>query len=92
VRGAKIAITEPRTASRFLFDPDTPAELSTVRLAASVVPATEEIVWLVDGSPVAQVGWPHETRISLTPGSHVVRAVFAHREGQSAAVVTTVDD
>jgi penicillin-binding protein 1C len=88
----RIAITEPRAASRFLFDPDTPRELSTVRLAASVAPATEEIVWLVDGSPVAQVGWPHELRVALSPGSHTIRAAFVHREGKSAPVVISVDD
>ena len=40
----KIAIREPRTKSRYLFDPDTPRELSTVRFAASVTPANEDIV------------------------------------------------
>ncbi len=88
----KIAITEPRASSRFLFDPDTPAELSTVRLAATVVPATEEIVWLVDGNPVAQVGWPYELRVPLSPGNHTIRATFAHREGKSAPVAIGVDD
>jgi len=89
---AKIAITEPRALSRFLYDPDTPRELSTIRLAAKVAPATEEIVWLVDGSPVAQVGWPHELRVPLSPGAHTIRAAFAHREGQSAAVSVVIDD
>ncbi len=89
---AKIAITEPRALSRYLYDPDTPRELSTIRLAASVAPATEEIVWLVDGSPVAQVGWPHELRIPLSPGAHSIRAAFAHRQGESAQVTVLVDD
>jgi penicillin-binding protein 1C len=89
---AKISITEPRALSRYLYDPDTPRELSTIRLAAAVAPATEEIVWLVDGSPIAQVGWPHELRVPLSPGSHTIRAAFAHREGQSAPVSVVIDD
>lgn len=89
---AKIAITEPRALTRYLYDPDTPRELSTIRLAAAVAPASEEIVWLVDGSPVAQVGWPHELRVPLSPGRHVVRAAFAHREGGSLPVTIVVDD
>lgn len=91
-KDAAIAIREPRTKARYLFDPDTPREYSTVRLSATVTPATEEIVWLVDGLPAATVGWPHEARISLSPGRHVIRAAFAHAAVQSAPVTVTVDD
>lgn len=88
----RIAITEPRASSRYLYDPDTPRELSTVRLAATVAPATEEIVWLVDGVPVGQVGWPHELRVSLSRGTHVIRAAFAHGEGESPPSRVVIDD
>ena len=91
-RAPKIAITEPRASSRYLFDPDTPRELSTVHLAATVVPATEEIVWLVDGSPIAQVGWPHEVRVPLLPGRHTIKASFAHLDGHSIGVSVVIDD
>ncbi len=87
-----IAIREPKARARYLFDPDTPLEYSTVRLSAWVTPATEDIVWLVDGRPAATVGWPHEARVSLAPGSHVIRAAFAHLAGQSAPVTVQVDD
>jgi penicillin-binding protein 1C len=89
---ARVAISEPLPKSRFLFDPDTPAEFSTVRLAARVTPASEEIVWLVDGTPVGQVGWPHELRVTLTPGKHVIRAALARAPVESAPVAVTVDD
>ncbi|MFT3709784.1 MAG: hypothetical protein QM817_19315 [Archangium sp.] len=88
----KIAIKEPRTKSRFLFDPDTPRELSTVRFSASVTPATEEVVWLVDDEPVARVGYPHELRWHLSPGKHVIRARLAQSGMTAAAVTVTVDD
>jgi penicillin-binding protein 1C len=87
-----VRIREPQPASRFLFDPDTPRELATLRLAAAVQPATEEVVWLVDGTPVARVGYPHEARWSLTPGTHVIRAVLAGGREASAPVRITVDD
>lgn len=88
----RVAIREPRTQSRYLFDPDTPRELSTVRFAASVSPANEEIVWLVDGTPVGRVGYPHELRWPMTPGRHVIRARLAHSGETTAAVTVTVDD
>lgn len=88
----RVAIREPRSSTRFLFDPDTPRELSTVRLAASVTPATEEVVWLVDDEPFARVGYPHEVRWPLRPGRHVIRARLAHSGDISAPVTVTVDD
>ncbi|MCU0696952.1 MAG: penicillin-binding protein 1C [Myxococcaceae bacterium] len=87
-----VRIREPAPAARFLFDPDTPRELATLRLSAAVQPATEEVVWLVDGTPVARVGYPHEARWSLTPGTHVIRAVLAGGREASAPVRITVDD
>ncbi|PZR12024.1 MAG: penicillin-binding protein 1C [Archangium gephyra] len=88
----RIAIREPRTASRYLFDPDTPRELSTVRFSAQVSPANEEIVWLVDGTPVGRVGYPHELRWPMTPGKHVIRARLALSGETTAAVTLTVED
>ena len=88
----KISIREPRPRSRYLFDPDTPRELSTVRFAAAVTPANEDIVWLVDGAPVGRVGYPHELRWHLTPGAHVIRARLAQSAETTAAVTVVVDD
>ncbi len=88
----KIAIREPRPKSRYLFDPDTPMELSTVRFAAAVTPANEDIVWLVDGAPVGRVGYPHELRWHLSPGTHVIRARLAQSGETTAAVTVVVDD
>ena len=76
----------------FKFDPDTPRELSTVRFAAAVTPANEDIVWLVDGAPVGKVGYPHELRWHLSPGTHVIRARLAQSGETTAAVTVVVDD
>jgi penicillin-binding protein 1C len=88
----RVTIREPRSMSRFLFDPDTPPELSTVRLSASVTPMTEEIVWLVDNEPIARVGYPHEVRWPLRPGQHTIRARLAHSGDVSPPVTIVVDD
>ncbi|MFO0593993.1 MAG: penicillin-binding protein 1C [Myxococcaceae bacterium] len=87
-----IAIREPRSKSRYLYDPDTPPELSTVRFSARVSPASEEVVWLVDDTPVARVGFPHELRWHLSPGKHVIRARLAQSGQSSASVTVEVDD
>ena len=63
-----------------------------MRFAAAVSPANEEIVWLVDGAPVAKVGYPHELRWHLPPGTHVIRARLAQSGETTAAVTVVVDD
>lgn len=88
----KVSIKEPRGPVRLLFDPDTPASASTLRLAAEVTPSTEPIVWLVDGVPVATVAFPYEYRWSVTPGRHVITAAMAHRETKSRPVTVDVQD
>lgn len=91
-REATVSVDEPRPRARYLYDPNTPPELNTVRFAATVTPANEEIIWLVDDQPVAKVGYPHELRWSLAPGRHVIRARLAQSAQASAPVTVTVDD
>ncbi|MFY0569802.1 penicillin-binding protein 1C [Archangium lansingense] len=88
----KVAIREPKGTVRLLYDPDTPASASTLRLAADVTPSTEPIVWMVDGVPVAEVGYPHEFRWSLRPGQHVITAAMVHRSQVSQPVTVVVED
>ena len=88
----RVSLAEPRDRSRYLFDPETPAGLGGVRLSARVTPATEDVVFLVDGVPVGKVAWPHELRTSLEPGTHTIRAALAHGAELSAPVTVVVDD
>ena len=85
-------IREPRAHSRYLADPDTPPEYSSIRLAAQVAPSSEEIVWFVDDRAVARVGFPHEARLPLTRGRHVIRAAMVGRPVQSDAISIVVED
>ena len=91
-REPRVSIREPKGTVRLLYDPDTPAEASTLRLVADVTPSTEPIVWLVDGVPVATVGYPHEFRWSLSPGQHVITAAMAHRPHTSQPLTVVVED
>lgn len=88
----KVAIREPRSTVRLLFDPDTPASSSTLRLEAEVTPSTEPIVWLVDGVPVATVAYPHEYRWSVTPGRHVITAAMSRHAEVSQPLTVLVED
>jgi penicillin-binding protein 1C len=90
VEDAVVALVEPRGGVKYTWDPDTPPEFATIRLRADVEPADEEVVFLVDGTPVAKVGYPHEARWTLEPGKHTVQAVFARRGEASAPVTITV--
>ncbi|MBI5549684.1 MAG: hypothetical protein HY901_37840 [Deltaproteobacteria bacterium] len=88
----EVAVTEPRSGSRYLWDPDTPVDFSAIRLAARVEPADEEIVWLVDGKMVAKVGYPHSIRWPLRPGRHRVEARMARRSETASPVTVVVED
>jgi penicillin-binding protein 1C len=87
-----VAITTPSTRTRYLRDPDTPEAFSTVKLVAEVYPPEEDVVWLVDGTPVAKVAWPHEVRLPLTPGKHLIVAAHARMAAASQPVQVTVED
>ncbi|MBW1808492.1 MAG: transglycosylase domain-containing protein [Deltaproteobacteria bacterium] len=87
-----VVIDEPKDQSRYFWDPDTPEEFSTIRLAANVWPRTEEIVWVIDGVPVAKVGYPHEFRWSLVKGKHTIEAAMLNRPNSSRPVTVVVAD
>lgn len=87
-----VKISAPTNYSRYLWDPDTPPEYSTIRLSADVTPKDEDVIWIVDGIPVAKVGYPHEFRWSLEPGVHKIKAALAQRSTISSPVTVVVSD
>jgi penicillin-binding protein 1C len=89
---AAVAITSPPSGARYLLDPETPPEAATIRLAARVTPADEPVVFLVDGTPVATVRYPHAYRWTATPGRHEITARLARRAVGSKAVRIVVGD
>jgi len=87
-----IRITSPKAHARFLWDPDTPTELSSLRLSAQVKPWNEKIVWIVDGQPLATVAYPHDAWLPLTVGKHTIRAAFKRRPEHSRKRVIEVEN
>jgi penicillin-binding protein 1C len=85
-----ITITEPGAAHRYLFDPDSPADSAALRLSARVDPPGEELVWEVDGVPVAKVGYPYSIRQLLPPGRHTIAAHMARRSEVSRPVTVEI--
>jgi penicillin-binding protein 1C len=85
VKKPSIVLREPLDHMRLAFDPDTPPAYATLRLQADTQPLNEEVVFLVDGEPVATVGYPQQARWTLVPGNHTIQAAFAHRPEVSLA-------
>jgi penicillin-binding protein 1C len=88
----QVAITEPRDHARFLYDPDTPQAYSTLRLAAEVTPVDERLIWLIDGVPIARVGYPFEVRWPVEPGAHTITAELEGRPTRSRPVTVVVEN
>jgi penicillin-binding protein 1C len=66
----RLAIVQPDPDTHVWRNPEVPAALDRLVLRASVVPHVPQVVWLVDGNPVATASpdaplfWP------MTPGRH----------------------
>ncbi len=65
-----LVITNPRRAEVYLLEPGYDRETQSLQLRGEVHPALPEVTWLVDGKPIAEVGWPYEATWQLESGSH----------------------
>jgi penicillin-binding protein 1C len=81
-----VELLSPRDGDRVIRDPEVPADRSTLRLAASVDPPGDPVVWLVDGEPFAVVEYPYEVRWPIEPGRHTFEARLAWRPERSRTV------
>ena len=70
----RIAIVSPEDGARLLLDPETPAALATLALAAEVDPPAAQLVWYVDGQPFEVADAPYSARWPLAAGEHVIQA------------------
>ena len=87
---AGIAIEEPIDGSVFRFHPDTPRQLQSIALRASVTPTVPEIIWYVDGKPFQKVSYPYTTRWHLRAGDHALQARFPQADIQSGIITITI--
>ncbi|MBI2840137.1 MAG: hypothetical protein HYX75_17615, partial [Acidobacteria bacterium] len=86
----RIAINEPPDGATLLPDPETPPDLSTIPLHATVTPASPQVVWYVDGKPYEVVDYPYSTRWKLTPGPHTFQVKLPYAPVASSKVRVTV--
>jgi penicillin-binding protein 1C len=70
----RVSLRSPADGLRLLRDPETPAALATLALAAVVDPPGSEVVFYVDGRPFETVAYPYTTRWPLRSGEHVFEA------------------
>ena len=87
---ARIAIEEPVDGSVFLLHPETPRQLQTLALRASVTPAIPKIIWYVDGKPFKEVPYPYTARWHLSSGAHTMQARFPQANIQSDIITITI--
>jgi penicillin-binding protein 1C len=81
-----VRILSPRDGQRVRRDPEAPAGMDTLLLQASVDPPVPEVVWYVDGEPVAVVPAPYVLRWPVQAGEHTFEARPALQAGSSGRV------
>ena len=87
----RLRITSPENGARLLRDPETPADLNTVALRVVVDPPVNEVVWYVDGLPVATAPYPYTARWRLQPGEHTFQVRLGSGGSASRRVQVTVE-
>jgi penicillin-binding protein 1C len=86
----RVQITLPKNGHHLLRDVDLPPEQATVALHATVDPPVAQIVWYVDGAPIAVADYPYSARWPLKPGEHRIEARVPYTDARSASVGVTV--
>ncbi len=81
-----IAITSPRSGSRFFIDPEMPAGKSLLPLAVRVFPPPASVLWLVNDQEYQVVRHPFTLLWPMKPGTYVFQAVVPGTEFRSAPV------
>ncbi|MBV8199368.1 MAG: hypothetical protein JOZ15_01980, partial [Acidobacteria bacterium] len=87
----RLRITSPENGARLLRDPETPAALNTLALRAVIDPPVDEVVWYVDGLPLATAAYPYAARWRLQPGEHTFQVRLGSGGGASRPVQVIVD-
>jgi penicillin-binding protein 1C len=85
-----LRITSPSNGLRLLRDPETPAPLATLGLAAVSSPPAKQILWYVDGRPFSLADYPYSARWPLSPGEHIFQAKLPYTAVASQPVRVTV--
>lgn len=86
----KISVTAPNDGTQVYRDPETPPGQSTLALRAMVDPLVPQLVWYVDGLPVAVADYPYTLRWPLAPGEHSIHVAVPFAPFASSRVKVTV--
>jgi penicillin-binding protein 1C len=68
--GTRLSIVQPDPDTHVWRNPDTPPSLNRLVLRAEVEPKVQQIVWLLDGKPIATASPDVPLTWTMTPGRH----------------------
>jgi penicillin-binding protein 1C len=87
----QLAITTPQDSTHIIRNPETPADLASLSLTASVSPAPPQLLWYVDGQPYRLATAAESVRWPLQAGLHRFQVRIPNRGIASAVVTVQVD-
>jgi penicillin-binding protein 1C len=87
----RLAIASPQDSTHIIRNPETPADLASLALTASVTPAPPQLLWYVDGQPYRLATASETVRWPLQSGLHRFQVRVPNR-GIASAVVTVLVD
>lgn len=82
----EVRIVSPTDGLNVLPDPEAPKGQATLALEAEVQGGPPQILWTVDGEPLALVDAPYTARWPVTPGIHRIEARIPYTPIRSATV------
>ena len=86
-----LSIVQPDPDTHVWRNPEAPAALNRLVLRATAEPAVPQIVWLVDGQPVATASPDAPLLWTMTPGHHRFQVRLPLAEGVSRPIAVVVE-
>ena len=87
----RLSIVSPDPDTHVWRNPEAPASLNRLLFRAAVEPPVPQIVWMVDGQPVATAPPGVPFVWTMTPGHHRVQVRLPLQEGASRPVAVVVE-
>jgi penicillin-binding protein 1C len=81
----QVTILSPLDGTEVIRDPEAPDGITTLALRAAA-PSDAQVLWMIDGAPVALSEAPHTLRWAVTPGVHTILASVALTDIEAAPV------
>jgi penicillin-binding protein 1C len=81
-----LAITAPRSGSRFFIDPEMPADGSLLPINCRVFPPPASVLWFINGEEHAEVKYPFTLKWPMRPGAYTFQAAVPGTTFRSAPV------